>query len=233
MSVRLIHPSPPQSLPSHLTSEHLVSNPASALKYPYRDRFKRVLDTLAVLSAVPIVAPLIVVLALVILCRGGKPFYVQTRVGRGGRHFKMWKLRTMVQDAEAVLEDYLATNPTARSEWDMAQKLRSDPRITRFGHFLRRSSLDELPQLWNVLKGDMSLVGPRPMMPEQTQLYPGEAYYLMRPGLTGLWQVYGRNAVAFVDRASFDTLYQHDLSLANDIKILLATIGVVLRGTGC
>ena len=106
--------------------------------------------------------------------KGGRPFYSQVRVGKGGKPFRMWKLRSMVNDADARMETYLAENPDARAEWDSTQKLRNDPRVTRFGQFLRRSSLDELPQLWNVLKGDMSLVGPRPMMLNQQSLYPGD-----------------------------------------------------------
>jgi exopolysaccharide production protein ExoY len=138
----------------------------------------------------------------------------------------------MVDDAEAKLEDHLAADSSARHEWDTTQKLKADPRITSFGRFLRRSSLDELPQLWNVLKGDMSLVGPRPMMPEQAPLYSGEAYYTLRPGITGLWQVSERNATAFADRAHYDARYEQDLSLVNDLRILMATVRVVLRGTG-
>lgn len=138
----------------------------------------------------------------------------------------------MVKDADARLETHLASDNAARGEWDTTQKLKADPRITPFGRFLRKSSFDELPQLWNVLKGDMSLVGPRPMMPEQAPLYPGEAYYTLRPGITGLWQVSERNATAFADRAHYDTRYEQSLSLVTDLRILMATIRVVLRGTG-
>ncbi len=194
--------------------------------------FKRALDTLAVLASIPVVLPIIVLLALLVMRDGGAPFYRQTRVGRGGRLYTMWKLRSMVHEAEAKLAIHLAENPGARAEWDTTQKLKNDPRITSFGHFLRRSSLDELPQLWNVLKGDMSLVGPRPMMPDQVPLYPGEAYYALRPGITGLWQVSERNATAFADRAHYDARYARDLSCATDLRILVATVRVVLRGTG-
>jgi lipopolysaccharide/colanic/teichoic acid biosynthesis glycosyltransferase len=198
----------------------------------YRDGAKRVFDTLVILIAIPIVLPIILVLALMVMRDGAAPFYLQTRVGRGGRLYKMWKLRSMVKDAETKLEDCLAADPSARCEWDSTQKLKADPRITSLGRFMRSSSLDELPQLWNVLKGDMSLVGPRPMLPEQAPLYPGEAYYTLRPGITGPWQVSGRNTTTFASRAHYDELYERNVSLANDLRILLATVRVVLRGTG-
>ena len=127
---------------------------------------------------------------------------------------------------------YLDGNPAAKAEWDATQKLKDDPRITPFGRFLRRSSLDELPQLWNVLTGDMSLVGPRPMMPCQQGLYPGDAYYLMRPGITGYWQTAGRNRTTFAARAAFDAAYEAHVTLHTDVQILVRTVAVVLRGTG-
>ncbi|GIT93292.1 sugar transferase [Jannaschia sp. AI_61] len=196
----------------------------------YRDGFKRVFDTTLILLSVPFVLPLIVALALLV---GRHPFYIQERVGRRGRTYRMWKLRTMVIDADKHLEAHLQANPQARAEWDRTQKLRQDPRITPLGRFLRKSSLDELPQLWNVLRGEMSLVGPRPMMPNQVKLYPGTAYYNLRPGLTGPWQVSARNASTFAERAAYDTAYNKRLSLFGDIQLLVATMRVVLRATGC
>ena len=144
----------------------------------------------------------------------------------------MVKLRSMVPDAEAQLQAYLEQNPQAREEWNRTQKLKSDPRITRVGRFLRRSSLDELPQLWNVLKGDMSLIGPRPMMIDQVKLYPGDAYFSLRPGITGPWQVSERNETEFADRARFDSGYLKELSFRTDLNILVRTFGVVMRCTG-
>jgi exopolysaccharide production protein ExoY len=138
----------------------------------------------------------------------------------------------MVCDAETRLAEHLARSPEAQAEWDHTQKLKCDPRITVFGNFLRKTSLDELPQLWNVLKGDMSLVGPRPMMAGQQGLYPGLAYYALRPGITGSWQVSDRNASSFAARADFDNAYEETLSFMGDLHILAATVGVVLRGTG-
>jgi len=198
----------------------------------YRIVFKRVLDIVLVLMALPIVVPTIVVLATVILVDGHSPFYRQKRLGMGCRVFTMWKLRSMVPDAEARLARHLSGDDVARREWDSYQKLTEDPRVTPLGKLLRKCSLDELPQLWNVLKGDMSLVGPRPMLPEQRALYPGHAYFTMRPGVTGFWQVSDRNTSTFAQRAEFDANYERKLSLATDISVLVATVGVVLRGTG-
>jgi lipopolysaccharide/colanic/teichoic acid biosynthesis glycosyltransferase len=199
----------------------------------YRTYVKRALDILLVLAGAPFVVPLIVLLAIGVALDGGKPFYCQDRVGKGGRSYRMWKLRSMEVDADERLAAYLRANPTARAEWDHCQKLRQDPRITRLGRVLRRTSLDELPQLWNVLRGDMSLVGPRPMMPSQRSLYPGDAYYALRPGITGLWQVSARNESGFAARAGYDSEYDKTLSFVNDLKILAATVRAVTRGTGC
>lgn len=200
----------------------------------YRNGAKRLFDiAVIVLFALPIVLPVMLLLALVVMIKGGRPFYRQLRVGRGGRLYTMWKLRTMEEDAERKLADHLAADPAARAEWDATQKLKHDPRITGFGQFLRKSSLDELPQLWNVLIGDMSLVGPRPMMPDQQDIYPGTAYFALRPGITGPWQVSERNKSTFADRARFDTAYARDLSFGTDLRLLVATVGAVMRGTGC
>lgn len=198
----------------------------------YRDYFKRAIDVLTILLAAPFVVPLIALLAFLVKRDGGDGFYTQRRVGKGGRVYRMWKLRSMVHDAESRLATYLDANPEARAEWDETQKLRDDPRITRFGRFLRRSSLDELPQLWNVLVGDMSLVGPRPMMVCQTGLYPGTAYYAVRPGITGYWQTAGRNRTTFESRAHYDNAYEKDLSLIVDLRVLVRTVGVVFNCTG-
>lgn len=213
----------------------MASTPGSSKREPnglYPRHVKRVLDILLALIAAPAVLSIVLPLALLIALQHGSPFYVQERVGRGGRIFRMWKLRTMVRDADALLERHLAENPAALLEWNKFQKLHDDPRITPLGAFLRRSSIDELPQLWNVFKGDMSIVGPRPFMPSQRALYTGEEYYRMAPGVTGLWQVSSRNEASFAQRAQFDRLYFHDLSLRTDLALILRTIGVVLRPTG-
>jgi exopolysaccharide production protein ExoY len=200
---------------------------------PYRRYFKRVLDVTAIVLAAPVVVPVVLLTALLVARDGGSAFYTQTRVGVGGKRFRMWKLRSMISDADARLEEYLASDPAARLEWDTTQKLKEDPRITKMGKFLRKSSLDELPQLWNVLVGDMSLVGPRPMMINQQHLYPGQAYYAVRPGITGFWQTAGRNRTSFEARAEYDDAYEGAVSLVTDVKVLVATVAVVVNGTGC
>ena len=198
----------------------------------YRNVFKRAVDILAVLLSGIVVLPVIFILSVAVALDGSSPFFWNDRVGRSGRTFRMLKLRTMVPDAERMLEEYLSKNAEARLEWNSTQKLKSDPRITRIGRLLRKTSMDELPQLWNVLIGDMSLVGPRPMMPSQRSLYSGTAYYYLRPGITGPWQVSVRNESEFSQRVAFDTAYYHELSLKTDIRLLLATVRVVLKGTG-
>lgn len=201
-------------------------------KSAYRTFFKPVLDVVLICVAAPVVVPIVLLAALLISLDGHSPFYSQLRVGRNGRIFRMWKLRTMVHDADERLEAYLAANPEARQEWVQHQKLRNDPRITFIGRILRKSSLDELPQLFNVAAGHMSLVGPRPMMVSQRQNYPGTAYYNLRPGITGLWQVSARNNCEFSGRAHYDDMYDNTVSLATDVRVLMKTFAVVLRGTG-
>ena len=198
----------------------------------YRRVVKRAMDVaLVVAVAVPTLAILVPLMAIIAL-DGRSPIYVQKRLGRGGQVFRMFKLRSMVADADQILDTYLARNPEARAEWDRTQKLKNDPRITFFGAFIRKTSLDELPQLMNVLLGDMSLVGPRPMMVAQKELYPGAAYYEMRPGITGLWQVSERNESSFSERASYDTAYFRQMSLGTDLKVMAQTVKVVFLATG-
>ncbi|KDB04108.1 sugar transferase [Defluviimonas sp. 20V17] len=191
------------------------------------------IDVSLVLISLPLVAPMLAILALLVARDGHSPFYWNRRVGRGGRVFHMLKLRTMVPDADRKLQEHLDNCPAAAAEWSYSQKLRNDPRVTRVGRFLRKCSLDELPQIWNVLRGDMSLVGPRPIMPNQAPLYPGTAYFNLRPGLTGPWQVSDRHESAFVKRAEYDARYEAELSLATDTRLIVRTLGVVMRGTGC
>ena len=198
----------------------------------YKTFFKRLLDTAIVLTLLPVVLPVLGILYILVTLCCGSPLYSQYRLGKNGVVFKMWKFRTMVLDADCVLDKYLEENPTAKIEWDCFQKLEDDPRITPLGAFLRQSSMDELPQLWNVLMGDMSLVGPRPMMVDQKSLYPGTAYYRLRPGITGLWQISDRNLTSFASRANYDAEYEQTLSLATDLKTLVATVNVVLKCTG-
>lgn len=173
--------------------------------------------------------------ALAVLISMGRPVhYWQPRLGRGGKPFHFFKFRSMVRDSDAALRKYLASNPAAQQEWDTYQKLRHDPRITRVGRIIRRTSLDELPQFWNVLRGDMSLVGPRPCMQHQRGLYGKHwsEYCAMRPGITGLWQVSGRNRLPYAKRVELDAQYVQNWSLWLDIKILARTVSTVLRKDG-
>ncbi len=205
----------------------------SGRSFVYRKFGKRLFDIFFVLLSAPIVLPFILALALLLAFRGISPFYRQQRIGRNGKVFKLLKLRTMVHDADAVLKRHLSENPDAYAEWERNQKLRQDPRITKGGTFLRKSSMDELPQFWNVLIGEMSLIGPRPMMVCQKDLYPGNRYYKMLPGISGSWQISKRNNSSFSDRAFYDNAYWHEMSLPTDFGIMVRTVGVVFRGTGC
>ena len=168
------------------------------------------------------------------LSMAGNPVFTQQRVGRGGKLFPCYKFRSMVIGAEEVLADYLRSNPAAQEEWARTFKLTHDPRITPMGRFLRKSSLDELPQLFNVLRGEMSLVGPRPIVPAEVPRYRSRIrdYNKMRPGLTGLWQVSGRNLVSYRRRVALDSVYARQHTISLDLAILARTIGVVLLGRG-
>lgn len=196
---------------------------------------KRGLDLLLGAIASLLTLPLSLAIAVWIkLDSPGPVFYRQSRIGRYGKPFSVFKFRTMVQEADRVLEKYLESNPALRLEWDATQKLKDDPRITRAGKILRRLSLDELPQLINVLRGEMSLVGPRPCMPQQIELYGHvfELYKRVRPGITGLWQVSGRNETTYAERVRLDEYYVRNWSLWLDIYIMIRTIWVVLRRDG-
>lgn len=201
----------------------------------YRRTGKSWLDLALAIVMAPAVVPLILLLWLFTRCDSGPGFYVQSRVGRGGRVFRCYKLRTMVVDADHRLAELCAQDPERAREWRENQKLADDPRITRLGRFLRATSLDELPQYFNVLKGDMSFVGPRPYMLDQHDMYRaagGTAYGRMRPGITGPWQLDGRGETPFADRVGFDEAYYRAQSLRGDLRMLLRTIGVVLNRTG-
>lgn len=198
----------------------------------YKKYIKRLMDIAVVLVSAPITVPVALVLVLLIRREGGSAFYRQDRIGKDGDAFVCWKLRSMVMDADEKLEVYLDQNPEAKAEWDEFQKLREDPRITPIGRFMRRSSLDELPQLWCVLKGDMSLVGPRPFLPQQQSLYTGQIYYQVRPGITGLWQVSAHNDTNFASRVFYDDRYARNISFWADLKIMFRTVFVMFRGSG-
>jgi len=196
---------------------------------------KAFVDLIVAVIALLIAVPLIPIIALLIkLDSNGPVFYRQIRYGKDGRPFKAWKFRTMVVNADIVLKEYLAEHPELKQEWDRDQKLRNDPRVTRIGKFLRKTSLDELPQIFNVIKGEMSVVGPRPIFEDQIDLY-GKYYSLyikVKPGITGLWQVSGRNELSFKERVVLDAYYVRNWSVWLDIYILARTVPVALFGKG-
>jgi Undecaprenyl-phosphate galactose phosphotransferase WbaP len=202
---------------------------------PSAQFIKRVLDLSLTLVAAPAVLPLVALSGVLIKLEDGGPvFYSDERVGRRGRPFRALKLRSMVLNGEQVLERYLEENPAEKLAWDTCQKLKHDPRVTRIGRLLRKTSIDEMPQFWNVLMGDMSLVGPRPMFRHQIAMY-GKGFHLykqVRPGITGLWQVSGRNQLSFTDRAHLDRYLIRNWSVWLDVYILFRTIAVVLTGRG-
>ena len=195
---------------------------------------KRTIDVVGASAALLLFAPLLAFIYAVLVFSGGEPIFAQRRVGRNGDLFPCYKFRSMVKDASRVLTDHLEANPDARAEWDRSFKLESDPRVTWFGTVLRRTSMDELPQLFNVLRGDMSLVGPRPIVPSEIERYSDRiyAYYRCRPGITGLWQVSGRNLVGYETRVRLDALYARRQSVWVDLVILVRTVRVVLTGVG-
>lgn len=196
---------------------------------------KRLFDIAGSASLLLLLSPALLWLAWRVSQSGRPIIFSHSRVGMSRKPIPCLKFRTMVPNAQEVLQELLASDPAAREEWEREFKLKNDPRITDIGHFLRRSSLDELPQLWSVLKGDMSLVGPRPVITEELDKYYGanaEYYAQVRPGMTGLWQVSGRNDVDYATRVALDVWYVRNWSLWYDIAILFKTISVVLKRDG-
>lgn len=205
------------------------------LLLPWPRTFKRVFDVVVSAFLLVVLLPLFLLIALLIkLSSPGPVFYGHLRVGQGGKQFRAWKFRTMVQNADCVLSYYLEAHPELRVEWERDQKLKKDPRVTPIGRILRKTSLDELPQLWNVLKGEMSLVGPRPIVEGEVSKYgPFFGVYLrVRPGVTGLWQVSGRNETGYEERVNLDAYYVRNWSPWLDFYILARTVWVVLTGKG-
>ncbi|EYD70333.1 sugar transferase [Limimaricola hongkongensis] len=196
---------------------------------------KRALDLVLALLLLSTLGPIILILCLIVRLDGGPGLFGHPRIGRDGRSFRCWKIRTMVPNAGERLEQLLASDPKAREEWERDHKLRNDPRVTRLGNFLRETSLDELPQIWNVLTGEMSLIGPRPVTETELERYGSHrpVYLSLRPGVTGLWQVSGRNDTSYDRRVQLDAEYRQRISPRTDLGILLRTVGVVLNRTGC
>lgn len=204
-------------------------------RFQLRPHLKRLFDVIGALGGLLLVAPVMAVIAMLIRLDGGAVLFRHERVGRAGQSFQCLKLRTMHADSERLLEDHLAACPEARAEWSRDFKLRNDPRITRIGAFLRRTSLDELPQLVNVLRGEMSLVGPRPVVADELADYyrdSAELYRKVRPGITGPWQIGGRNDVSYAERVALDAHYALNWSLWTDLVIICRTLVVPFQREG-
>jgi lipopolysaccharide/colanic/teichoic acid biosynthesis glycosyltransferase len=197
--------------------------------------FKRAFDIVGALLLAIVFAPLLLVIPLLMWRQGGQILYRHRRVGLNGELFPCMKFRTMMPDADRLLWRLLGADPSLRTEWLSTQKLQNDPRVTALGRFLRRTSLDELPQLWNILRGDMSLVGPRPVVPEELSRYGRNAsvYLAAKPGLTGLWQVSGRSTTTYRRRVALDVYYVRYGGALMDLKILYRTAGVIFRRQAC
>lgn len=202
--------------------------------FPYRV-LKRLIDIGLILLVSPLLLPLVAVISLAVLISSPGPvFFSHRRIDRHGSFFSMWKFRTMALNGAQILEEHFEAHAEAREEWRTTHKLKDDPRATRIGNFLRRTSLDELPQLWNVFIGDMSLVGPRPIVAGEVAKYGKHFadYCLVKPGVTGLWQVSGRSHTTYQERIELDRQYAHSWTLTGDIAILFKTITTVLRQHG-
>jgi exopolysaccharide production protein ExoY len=204
-------------------------------RVPSHDALIRVIDVMVAATALVIAAPLLLLIAaLVWLSDRGPILFAHKRIGYGGKTFPCFKFRSMVVDSHARLQNLLERDPAARAEWARDHKLKNDPRITKVGAFLRKSSLDELPQLFNVLRGEMSLVGPRPIVDAEIPRYGRYFvhYCAVRPGITGLWQVSGRNDVSYRRRVAFDVVYGRSRSLGMNMRIIAATLPAVAMSRG-
>ena len=196
---------------------------------------KRIIDIVLAVSGIVLLAPLLIIcFVLIVVTSPGPALFRHRRIGFNGKPFGCLKFRTMVTDAPERLRRLLESDPIVAAEWVATEKLRHDPRVTAIGAILRKSSLDELPQLFNVLRGDMSIVGPRPVTDEELLRYSGaaSAYLACRPGITGLWQVSGRSTTTYNKRIACDAFYASNWSTALDVKILIATVPVILLADG-
>jgi undecaprenyl-phosphate galactose phosphotransferase len=203
-------------------------------EYPTYSIVHRLMDVGFALALIIVFLPLAAFTVIALSFSDGSILFKQKRLGLNGREFNVYKFRTMVPNADEVLRMILENDPDRRREWEQEAKLKSDPRVTPIGRFLRKTSLDELPQLFNILAGEMSLVGPRPIEPNEISKYGRYArhYFAQRPGLTGLWQVSGRNDCSYQRRIALDAFYARNRSLPLDISIIIKTIRVVLTGRG-
>lgn len=224
-----------REIPAQVFREARLAAPVAPIRdTAYTRGLKRGMDLCVALVLLPVLVPLIGVLWALTRRDGGPGFYGHRRIGQGGRAFRCWKIRTMVPNAEAVLVTHLKANPDAAREWMRGYKLSDDPRVTPLGRVLRRTSLDELPQILNVLRGQMSFVGPRPVMAEELAKYGGHrrAYLSLRPGITGIWQLNGRNDVDYPARIAMDLDYSARVGPLLDLWLMLRTLGVVVQPTG-
>jgi lipopolysaccharide/colanic/teichoic acid biosynthesis glycosyltransferase len=219
---------------SRVRSAPAEARPGPSVLFRYQV-LKRLMDLVLAGLSLPVWLPLILMLAAVVkLTSPGPVFFLHRRICRDGSFFSMWKFRTMCVDSCSVLDRYLAGNPEARSEWLRTHKLRFDPRVTPIGRVLRRYSLDELPQIWNVVRGEMSLVGPRPIVAAEIDKYGDsfDCYCRVKPGITGAWQVSGRSSLSYEERIRLDCSYVKHWSIFGDVKILLRTFRSVVNQDG-
>lgn len=215
--------------------DHLVLEVRNNLRLQRFRIAKRVFDLVGAALGLILLLPLMLLIAaLVCIDSKGPPVFSQERIGKDGKSFRIWKFRTMVRNADHMLEGYLTANEAGRRQWHSTRKLNQDPRVTRVGRFLRRTSIDELPQLVNVIRGEMSLVGPRPIVHAEIDKYGSgfELYSLVRPGMTGYWQVSGRSDTSYERRVELDEFYTRNWSIYLDLVVLVATARVVLSRTG-
>jgi undecaprenyl-phosphate galactose phosphotransferase len=215
-----------------LIGEKLLKRFIKLLKMLYKNIIKNILDKILAILLLPIFLILIFILAIYILIIDGRPvFYLTERIGKNMKKFKMIKLRTMRKDAEKILEEILK-NEEFKKEYEIYKKLKPDPRLIKGGLFIRKHSLDELPQIFNILKGDMSFIGPRPYLENEIdENFPKEIFSI-KPGLTGLWQISGRNELSFEERKKLDLEYINNISFKNDLKIFIKTIKEIFKPIG-
>lgn len=213
----------------------LMLNLRNNLSRWYNRLIKRLFDLFFTITGGILISPILLILAIIVaIDNRGRVIFAHRRVGRNGREFSCYKFQTMIPNAQEVLKEYLEKNPEARQEWEESFKLTNDPRVTKLGNFLRRTSLDELPQLWNVICGDMSLVGPRPIVKAEIPRYQKNIreYFMVLPGITGMWQVSGRSDTTYEERVAMDTWYVRNWSVWIDLMYLFKTVKAVLQSRG-
>jgi len=228
----IIHQAPPTNGLELVVSHEIEARSVRSLSL--QRSAKRAKDMLVSGSALLVLSPIMIAIALLVKRDGGPCLFGHSRLGKNGEIFKCLKFRSMIHNSQEVLARHLAENPEARAEREADHKLKNDPRVTRIGSFLRKTSLDELPQLINVLKGEMSLVGPRPIVSAEVVKYDRAIahYYSVSPGITGLWQISGRNDVSYEQRVMLDSFYVRNWSLWRDITIMLKTVPALINRSG-